>query len=181
MRYCTNCGQPVPEEARFCVRCGAPAQDIGQSPDRLRQPASGKARRKPWRGVLGVGLALLLFYLVLLLPLPKSDAPEPIVGTWVAIGVEADGVSHAVSDYFTGSAPTLEIQQGSRFRIRDGGRVVATFNDRAGVGRWGPDFHGIEIRSGGDRWNAEMTDSAELELYVGELTIVFTREDLATF
>lgn len=31
--FCSNCGQPVSEDARFCAACGAPVADVADSTD----------------------------------------------------------------------------------------------------------------------------------------------------
>lgn len=59
-RFCTQCGAPLPADARFCARCGRPVAGGGPPPPRRRFPADRWAPALVAGAVLAVGAIAVL-------------------------------------------------------------------------------------------------------------------------
>lgn len=77
-RFCTNCGQAIPEDAAFCAICGAPAPEPARG---VPGPARAGARPQTYLS-LGITLLVLAAWLWAFFSVPttppasKSDVPS---------------------------------------------------------------------------------------------------------
>ncbi|MDO8572997.1 MAG: zinc ribbon domain-containing protein [bacterium] len=87
---CTNCNNPVPEDAKFCMRCGKeqvkPQVKIDEPQKEQKSFKLDMSKDANRRGLMGVAFLILLKVL------------GPLVGSYLLAGIIL-GVLFAVIDY----------------------------------------------------------------------------------